>query len=103
MQEEIDELAISTEFDEIKDIKNLTKLMREGKMKEFYQLANKVLRIKRNHPVVTKVQRPDEHGEIEVIDDKHLAEQAIAKYFANIYKRPQHMKLPAVDIDTNVD
>jgi hypothetical protein len=29
--------------------------MREGQMKEFYQRANALLKIKRNNPVVTKV------------------------------------------------
>ena len=31
-------------------------------MKEFYQVANKVLRIKRNHPVVTRVKRESKMG-----------------------------------------
>jgi hypothetical protein len=39
-------------------------------MKEFYQVANKVLRIKRNHPVVTKVKRDTESGESEVFEDR---------------------------------
>lgn len=67
-------------------------------MKEFYQLANRVLRIKRNHPVVNKVQKINENGEEEVIDDKNLAEQAIAEYFTQIYRRPEHMALLPSDI-----
>ncbi len=43
-------------------------------MKEFFQLANKVLRIKRSHPVVSKVQKLNQTGDLEVIDDKNLAE-----------------------------
>ena len=43
-------------------------------MKEFFQLANRVLRIKRNHPVESKVQKLNGNGETEVIDDKNLAE-----------------------------
>ena len=39
-------------------------------MKEFYQVANKVLRIKRNHPVVMKVKRDTENGESEVFEDR---------------------------------
>ena len=39
-------------------------------MKEFYQVANKVLRIKRNHPVVTKVKKDNESGESEVFEDR---------------------------------
>ena len=35
-------------------------------MKEFNQVANKVLKIKRNHPVVTKVKRDDHNGESEI-------------------------------------
>jgi hypothetical protein len=39
-------------------------------LKEFYQLANKVLRIKRSHPVVSKIQRVGDHGDLEILDDK---------------------------------
>ena len=56
-QFEEQELAIAAEFNEIRDIQELTRLKRENKLKEFYQLANKVLRIKRNHPVVSRIQR----------------------------------------------
>ncbi len=70
-QFEEQELAIAAEFDEIRDVQELTRLKRENKLKEFYQLANKVLRIKRNHPVVSRVQKVNEHGELEVLDDKN--------------------------------
>jgi len=59
-QFEEQELAIAAEFNEIRDIQELTRLKRENKLKEFYQLANKVLRIKRNHPVVVRIQRVNE-------------------------------------------
>ena len=36
-EEEKEELAIAEEFDDIRNIKELTTLLREGKMKEFYQ------------------------------------------------------------------
>ena len=39
-------------------------------MKEFYSVANKVLKIKRNHPVVTRVKRENEAGESEVVEDR---------------------------------
>jgi hypothetical protein len=39
-------------------------------MKEFYRVANKVLRIKRNHPVVMRVKRDSETGESEVFEDR---------------------------------
>jgi len=68
-------------------------------LKEFYQLANKVLRIKRSHPVVSRVQRVSENGDLEILDDKNQAEQAIAGYFTQIYKRPDHMKLPVNIVD----
>jgi hypothetical protein len=60
-------------------------------MKEFYQVANKVLRIKRNHPVVTRVKRESEVGETEVFEDRQQVEQVIARYFEQVYKRPDHM------------
>ncbi len=56
-EEEQEELTIAGAFEEAKNVKDLSQLLREGKMKEFYQVANKVLRIKRNHPVVTRVKR----------------------------------------------
>ena len=60
-------------------------------MKEFYQVANKVLRIKRNHPVVTKVKKDNDNGESEVFEDRMQVDQVIARYFEGIYKRPDHM------------
>jgi hypothetical protein len=39
-------------------------------MKEFYQVANKVLRIKRNHPVVTRIKRESDIGDPEVFEDR---------------------------------
>ena len=66
-------------------------------MKEFYQVANKVLMIKRNHPVVTKVKRETESGETEIFEERQLAEGAIGEYFANIYRRPTHMAIDGLD------
>ena len=37
-------------------------------MKEFYNVANKVLMIKNNHPVVTKVKRDTPSGDPEIFD-----------------------------------
>ena len=62
-------------------------------MKEFYQVANKVLRIKRNHPVVTRVKRESENGDSEIFEDRMQVEQVIASYFEEIYKRPDHMRV----------
>ena len=38
-------------------------------MKEFYRVENKVLRIKRNYPVVTRIKKDSETGESEVFED----------------------------------
>jgi hypothetical protein len=38
--------------------------MRNGQVKEFYKKANSLLQIRRNNPVVTKVQREDELGDM---------------------------------------
>jgi hypothetical protein len=62
-------------------------------MKEFYKVANKVLKIKRSNPVVTKVQRQNMTGDVEVITEKTDVDNAIAEYFNDIYKRPEHMQL----------
>ena len=71
-------------------------------MKEFYQVANKVLRIKRNHPVVTRVKRESETGETEVFEDRQQVEQVIASYFEQMYKRPDHMPIQPDD-DSQAD
>jgi hypothetical protein len=43
-------------------------------MKEFYQIANKVLRIKRNHPVVSRVKREIEGQDPEVFEDRGMVD-----------------------------
>ena len=48
-------------------------------MKEFYQRANALLKIKRSIPVVTKVQREDEMGDTQVFEEKAVVESEIAK------------------------
>jgi len=60
-------------------------------MKEFYALANKVMRIKRSNPVVTKVKRISDNGDVEIFEEKAQVEKAISVYFTGIYKRPDHM------------
>ena len=60
-------------------------------MKEFYEVANKLMRISRNNPVVTKIKRETIPGEPEIFEERYLVEKAIAEYFADIYKRPDHM------------
>ena len=72
-------------------------------MKEFYKKANSLLKIKRANPVVTKVQREDEHGDMQIFDDRSAVDGEIAKYFAEIYKRPEFRRLAPNEIDFNVD
>ena len=55
-----------------------------GRVKEFYMKANSLMKIKRANPVVTKVQREDEHGDMQVFDDRIAGDGEIAKYFTNI-------------------
>ena len=98
-EEEKEEFAIAGAFEESKNLKELGNLLRAGKMKEFYQISNKVLRIKRNHPVVTAVKRENESGESEVFEERGLVEQAIAEYFSGIYIRPEHMPIQVADSD----
>ena len=87
-----EELTIAGAFDEDKNPKELGALLRDGRMKDFYQLANKVLMIKRNHPVVTKVRCDNESGEQEVFEERNMVERAIAEYFTEVYKRPDHLR-----------
>ena len=76
--------------------------MRDGKVKEFYMKANSLMKIKRANPVVTKVQREDEHGDMQVFDDRIAADGEIAKYFTNIYKRPEYRRSAPAEVDFNV-
>ena len=103
IHEEQEELAIAELFDETKDVQNLTHLLRGGEMKEFYKVANKILKIKRSNPVVNKVQRENMNGDIEVITEKVEVDNAIAEYFTDIYKRPSHMQLRPDQIDFDID
>ena len=61
-------------------------------MKEFYKKANSLLKIKRNNPVVTNVQRDDELLETQIYEDKSTDDYVISKYFAEIYKRPDYRR-----------
>ena len=71
-------------------------------MKEFYKVANKVLMIRTNNPVVRKI-RIGTEGDEEIIEDPTLVEEAIANYFKEIYRRPDHMLgLPEEDKDMKV-
>ena len=76
--------------------------MRDGKVKEFYMKANSLMKIKRANPVVTKVQREDEHGDMQVFDDRIAADGEIAKYFTKICKRPEFRRSAPADVDFNV-
>jgi hypothetical protein len=58
--------------------------------------------LRRPNPVVTKIQRVDEQGEVAVYNDKLIEEEQIAKYFTEIYRRPQHMRVVNNEIDYNV-
>ena len=72
-------------------------------MKEFYNKANSLLKIKISNPVVKKVQREDEFGETQIFEDKLTVEYVISQYFADIYKRPdyrrRHFRSDNFDVD----
>ena len=89
--EEKEDLEIAGQIDAAKDLHDLTTLLREGKMKEFYGLTNRFMRIKRSNPVVTKVKRSCDNGEVEVFEERVHVEKAISDYFTDIYRRPEHM------------
>ena len=93
MQEEKEELEIARQIDAAKDLFDLKTLLREGKMKEFYELANKYMRIKRSNPVVTRIKRSSDGGEEEIFEERVHVEKAISDYFSDIYRRPEHMAL----------
>jgi hypothetical protein len=68
VDEEKEDLEIAGQIDAAKDLHDLTTLLREGRMKEFYGLATKFMRIKRSNPVVTKVKRNNDNGDMEVFE-----------------------------------
>ena len=103
MEEEKEELAIAEELDNVQIVQDLTTLMRKGQMNEFYKKANKLQKIRRAHPVVSKILKVDEQGEVTVFDDKEIVEREVANYFTEIYKRPPHMVAPARHIDFDVE
>ena len=70
-------------------------------MKEFYEVANRIMRIKQNNPLVTKIKRETAAGESEIFEERPLVEKAIAEYFASIYKRPDHMVVGGEDAEMN--
>ena len=61
-------------------------------MKEFYKKANSLLKIKRNNPVVTKVQKEDELGETQIFEEKSTVDYAISQYFAENNKRTNYRR-----------
>lgn len=73
LQEEKEELTIAGEIDTAKDIHDLGILLRDGKVKEFYAIANKLMMIKRNNPVVSKVKRDTPDGDVEILEDRALS------------------------------
>ena len=56
-------------------MKELAGLLRDGNMKEFYKIANKVLMIRASNPVVRSIKTGIE-GEQEVTEDRVLVEEA---------------------------
>ena len=78
IDEEKEDLEIAGQIDAAKDLHDLTTLLREGKMKEFYGLANRFMRIKRSNPVVTKVKRSCDNGEVEVFEERVQVEKTIS-------------------------
>ena len=68
----------------------MAELLEAGDMKEFYCLANKVLRIRTSHHVVKTIKKVGECAE-ETIENRELVDAEIADYFKQIYKRPAHL------------
>ena len=60
-------------------------MLRDGRMKEFYEVANRLMRIKRSNPVVTRVKKTNDSGEDEVFEDRPHVERVISEYFNVIY------------------
>ena len=52
LQQEREELEIAMELEKIRNQQELAQLLEAGDIKEFYRLANQVLRLRTSHPVV---------------------------------------------------
>ena len=103
MQEEKDELTIAGEIDAAKNLHDLGTLLRECRMKEFYDVANRVMRIKRSNPVVTKVKRDTASGDTEIFEERGPVESVIADYFTKVYRRPNHMVIFDENANEDID
>ena len=68
----------------------MAELLETGDLKEFYRLANQILRIRTSHPVIKTIKKGEEGAE-EIIEKRELVDREIADYFKQIYKRPTHM------------
>lgn len=66
-------------------MKELAGLLRDGNMKEFYKIANKVLMIRASNPVVRSIKTGIEGEEEVTTEDRVLVEETIANYFKGIY------------------
>jgi uncharacterized protein (DUF927 family) len=77
--------------------------MKKGQMKEFHKKANELLKIRRAHPVVSKIKKIDEQGKVTVSDFKQIVEREVANNFIEIYKIPTHKVAPARNIDYDVE
>ena len=72
-------------------------------MKEFYAKANSLLKIKRSNPVVTKIQKEDDNGDTQIFEEKKSVDGEIAKYFSEIYKRPDYRRQEFRSVDFNIE
>ena len=83
-------MEIAVELEKLRNQQELAELLETGDMKEFYRLANQILRIRTSHPVVKTIKKGKEGAE-EIIEKRELVDQEIADYFKQVYRRPAHM------------
>ena len=70
------------ELEKIRNQQELAQLLEAGDMKEFYRLANQVLRLRKSHPVVKSIRiRKGVEGAEEIIEKRELVDHEIADYF----------------------
>ena len=81
---------MAVELEKLRNQQELAELLETGDMKEFYRLANQILRVRTSHPVVKTIRKGREGAE-EIIEKRELVDQEIADYFKQIYQRPAHM------------
>jgi hypothetical protein len=92
LMEEKEELEVAAgQIDAAKDLNDLKILLREGRMKEFYELAIRYMRIRRSNPVIAKIKRNSDGDDVKIFEERSQVEKAISDCLSDIYRRLEEL------------